>query len=109
MDGGKKEVINLIRSAWESLTSRDAMTLKHFDQDDAKTLADLAERREYQHKSSEKLNSKSKKKVDVKAFSEGDIVMYRDITNYDAARDTFIVVSDNHTGVRIRKFKNQLR
>ena len=35
--------------------------------------------------------------------------MYRDIENYDAGRDTFIVVKDHGDEVEIRKFKNQIR
>ena len=86
------------------------MTLKPFKQDDAKSLSELAERRKMQHVANEKSNLKTKTKVETVPFSKGDIVMYRDVTNYDAARDTFIVIDeDNTTGVRIRKFKNQLR
>ena len=42
-------------------------------------------------------------------FEKGDIVMYRDVENYDAARDTFIVMEDDGKDVEIKKFKNQLR
>ena len=97
------------RSAWEFVTSRDGMTSKPFSHDDEKTLRDLTLRREKQHEASEKHNSKSRVKIDHIDYHEGDIVMYRDIENYDAGRDTFIVVKDHGDEIEIRKFKKQMR
>ena len=59
------------RSAWESLTSRDAMTSKPFKQDDAKSLSALAERRKMQHVANEKSNLKSKTRVETSPFYKG--------------------------------------
>ena len=85
------------------------MTSKPFAQDDDRTLADLQQRREAQHKASMKSKSKTRKKIEPRKFEKGDVVMYRDVENYDAARDTFIVMEDDGTDVKIKKFKNQLR
>ena len=97
------------KSAWENLTSRDSMTSKPFPQDDQKTLDDLRTRRAAQHDANMKSKSKTRKKIDPVKFEKGDVVMYRDVENYDAARDTFIVMEDDGKDVEIKKFKNQIR
>ena len=97
------------KSAWENLTSRDVMTSRPFAQDDQKTLDDLRSRRAAQHEANMKSRSKTRKRIQPMKFEKGDIVMYRDVENYDAARDTFIVMEDDGKDVEIRKFKNQLR
>ena len=97
------------KSAWEFLTSRDKMTSRPFEHDDKKTITELTNRREAQHQRSEKFQAKSKSIIQHVDYSQGDLVMYRDIENYDAGRDTFLVVADHGQEIEIRKFKDQIR
>ena len=97
------------KSAWENLTSRDVMTSRPFAQDDQKTLEDLKTRRAAQHDANMKSKSKTRKRIEPMKFKKGDVVMYRDVENYDAARDTFIVMEDDENNIEIKKFKNQIR
>lgn len=97
------------KSAWEFLTSRDAMTSKPFLHNDDVELQNLKERREKQHLANEKHKGKTRKKIEHVDYKQGDIVMFRDVDNYDAARDTYIVVSDDGNDVTLRKFKKQMR
>ena len=97
------------KSAWEFLTSRDAMTSRPFLHNDEVELQSLKDRREKQHLASEKHKGKTRKKIDHVDYKQGDIVMFRDVDNYDAARDTYIVVNDDGNDVTLRKFKKQMR
>ena len=97
------------KSAWEFLTSRDSMTSRPFLNDDEQELKDLKDRREKQHLANEKQKSKTRKRIDHVDYKQGDVVMFRDVDNYDAVRDTYIVVSDDGIDVTLRKFKKQMR
>ncbi len=64
---------------------------------------DLKLRREKYHQSNLKNRAKTRSEVDQTTFDPGDVLMTRDLPNYDKARDTFIVVKQEDDIVTIRK------
>ena len=76
---------------------------------DAKEIADLGDRRDSQHKAHEKFRSKTSVVIPKQSFQEGDLVMYRTLSDYNQKRDTFVVIKQIDDMVEIRKMNNQLR
>ena len=97
------------RTAWETLTSRDSLTHAAITPDDETLKKDLQTRREKSHLANEKNRMKTRHKIELPEFAPGDIVMYRDLPDYNKPRDTFIVVHQKDDMVTIRKMNNQLR
>ena len=97
------------KTAWEMLTSRDAMTDTKTETNDETLKEDLKQRRERYHTSNEKNRAKTRVKIQADKFDPGDIVMHRALPTFDKPRDTFIVVEQKEDLVTIRKMNNQLR
>ena len=97
------------RSAKEMLTMRDTLSNGSVEISDAVLKEELTERRKEQHLSNEKRQSKSKVVIPHHEFKPGDVVMYRDLPDYNKPRDTFVVVSQEDDWVTVRKMSNQLR
>ena len=97
------------RSAKEMLTKRDTLSNDLVDISDEGLKKELVERRKEQHMSNEKRQSKSKITVPHQIFNPGDVVMYRDLPDFNKPRDTFVVVSQEGDWVTMRKMSNQLR
>ena len=76
---------------------------------DEEHIKSMEQRREHQHKTNEKFQSKTKTVIDKQVLKPGDVVMHRDLPNFDKPRDTFVVVSQEADMVTVRKMTNQLR
>ena len=77
------------RSALETITSRDLLTSKKIDINDQEDLEKLEERRAYQHKTHENFQAKTKIKAKEVKFKKGDLVMHRDLPNFNKKKRHF--------------------
>ena len=97
------------KSAMEIVTSRDIMTGKDIIIDTDQHLGEMASRREAQHKENMKTNLRTRVQIPVPTFNVGDIVMYREMSNLNKSRDTFVVDTVKDDIIIIRKMNDQLR
>lgn len=97
------------KSARELLTKRDMMTRSDIVIEDDKVKDNIETRRAKQHEANAKSRGKTSQVIEKIQFDPGDVVMYRDLQDYNKPRDTFIVVEHTSEMVTIRKMTNQLR
>ena len=97
------------KSALETLTQRDTLSGSPAKINNEDISEEIKVRREKQHIHDMNCKARTRKRVEYKKYSVGDIVMVSEQSSLDKKRDTYIVVKDEGHLVEIRKLGSKLR